>query len=233
MTATPPRSSGSSRACPSAAAPSAGCGGRGACRPSAGAGLRQHRARRPRHPALGAPRPRRRQSVRLARHGDPWPSSSAPSTMRRAPSWPCTSGPRRISTAISPCSGRLAACDGLPVTLYGDRLGIFVRNDAHWSARGGAPGRPAPHPVRPGPAGPRDRLHRRPLAPSQGPHRTPLGNPARSPRRRAAPARHPRPSRRPKPSCPPTSSTTTAASRSPRPTRPPPGAARPVTSPIA
>jgi transposase len=29
--------------------------------------------------------------------------------------------------------GRLAAQDGLPVTLYGDRLGVFVRNDAHWS----------------------------------------------------------------------------------------------------
>jgi transposase len=29
--------------------------------------------------------------------------------------------------------GQLAARDGLPVTLYGDRLGVFVRNDAHWS----------------------------------------------------------------------------------------------------
>jgi transposase len=29
--------------------------------------------------------------------------------------------------------GRLAAQDGLPVTLYGDRLGVFVRNDDHWS----------------------------------------------------------------------------------------------------
>jgi len=29
--------------------------------------------------------------------------------------------------------GRLAAQDGLPVTLYGDRLGVFVRNDAHWT----------------------------------------------------------------------------------------------------
>ena len=28
---------------------------------------------------------------------------------------------------------RLAAQQGLPVTLYGDRLGIFVRNDAHWT----------------------------------------------------------------------------------------------------
>ena len=29
--------------------------------------------------------------------------------------------------------GQLAARHGLPVTLYGDRLGVFVRNDAHWS----------------------------------------------------------------------------------------------------
>jgi len=29
--------------------------------------------------------------------------------------------------------GRLAARHGLPVTLYGDRLGVFVRNDAHWT----------------------------------------------------------------------------------------------------
>jgi len=29
--------------------------------------------------------------------------------------------------------GRLAARAGLPVTLYGDRLGVFVRNDPHWS----------------------------------------------------------------------------------------------------
>jgi len=29
--------------------------------------------------------------------------------------------------------GRLAERDGLPVTLYGDRLGVFVRNDAHWT----------------------------------------------------------------------------------------------------
>lgn len=29
--------------------------------------------------------------------------------------------------------GHMAARDGLPVTLYGDRLGVFVRNDAHWS----------------------------------------------------------------------------------------------------
>jgi transposase len=28
---------------------------------------------------------------------------------------------------------RVAAGSGLPVTLYGDRLGVFVRNDAHWS----------------------------------------------------------------------------------------------------
>lgn len=29
--------------------------------------------------------------------------------------------------------GALATRDGLPVALYGDRLGVFVRNDAHWT----------------------------------------------------------------------------------------------------
>jgi hypothetical protein len=29
--------------------------------------------------------------------------------------------------------GQLAARHGLPVSLYGDRLGVFVRNDAHWT----------------------------------------------------------------------------------------------------
>jgi len=40
---------------------------------------------------------------------------------------------------------RLAARDGLPVTLYGDRLGVFVRNDAHWSLEEELPG--AQHPT--------------------------------------------------------------------------------------
>ena len=93
----------------------------------------QHRARRPRRGRRRRPRPRRRQRVRLARH--------------RA---------RRVLLlgAIDDATGtvlalhfrpaedlhgyltllrRLAARDGLPVTLYGDRLGVFVRNDAHWS----------------------------------------------------------------------------------------------------
>jgi transposase len=29
--------------------------------------------------------------------------------------------------------GQLAACHGLPLALYGDRLNVFVRNDSHWS----------------------------------------------------------------------------------------------------
>ena len=59
--------------------------------------------------------------------------SSGRSTTRRAPCSPFTSGPRRTSTAISPCSGASPRGHGLPVTLYGDRLGVFVRNDAHWT----------------------------------------------------------------------------------------------------
>ncbi len=40
---------------------------------------------------------------------------------------------------------QLAARHGLPVALYGDRLGVFVRNDAHWSLEEELQG--APHPT--------------------------------------------------------------------------------------
>ena len=56
--------------------------------------------------------------------------------------------------------GRLAARDGLPVTLYGDRLAVFVRNDAHWTLEEQLQGDAASDPLRPGPARPRHRLHR-------------------------------------------------------------------------
>jgi transposase len=40
---------------------------------------------------------------------------------------------------------QLTAAYGLPVTLYGDRLGVFVRNDPHWSLEEELPG--AQHPT--------------------------------------------------------------------------------------
>ncbi|RPH70017.1 ISNCY family transposase [bacterium] len=93
---------------------------------------RQHRTRRPRQPAMG----------RLVLvDGSPF-------------DWLGTGTPRLLLGAIDDATStvlalhlrpaedlhgyltllqRLAQQHGLPVTLYGDRLGVFVRNDAHWS----------------------------------------------------------------------------------------------------
>ena len=132
MTATAPRSSGTSRACPSAGARSGGSGGPGACPPNAGAG--------------------RLSTAPAARAARPW----APSCSWTAASSTGSAPERRslllgaiddaTSTVLAlhfrPAEdlhgyltllGRLAARAGLPVTLYGDRLGVFVRNDDHWS----------------------------------------------------------------------------------------------------
>ena len=116
----------------SAATPSAASGGPSACRPSAAAGPRQHRARRPRRPAMG--------SLVLI-DGSPF-------------DWLGTGTPLLLLGAIDDATStvvalhfrpaedlhgyltllqQLAARMGLPVTLYGDRLGVFVRNDAHWT----------------------------------------------------------------------------------------------------
>ena len=82
---------------------------------------------------------------------------------------------------------------GLPLALYGDRPGVFVRNDAHWTLAEELRGTQDPTHLRAHSAGARHWLHRRPLPASQGPHRTLLANPARPPRQRAAPAHRPVP----------------------------------------
>jgi transposase len=92
----------------------------------------QHRTRRPRHPALGA---------LVLVDGSVF-------------DWLGTGTPLFLLGAIDDATGtvlalhfrpaedlhgyltllrRLAEAYGLPVTLYGDHLGVFVRNDAHWS----------------------------------------------------------------------------------------------------
>jgi hypothetical protein len=92
----------------------------------------QHRTRRPRRPARG--------SLVLV-DGSPF-------------DWLGTGTPRLLLGAIDDATSsvlalhlrpaedlhgyltllqRLAERHGLPATLYGDRLGVFVRNDAHWS----------------------------------------------------------------------------------------------------
>ena len=93
---------------------------------------RQHRARRPRHPAMG--------SLVLI-DGSPfdWLGTGTPLSCsghrRRDEHRPGAAPPARRGPAwlSHPARSRLAARHGLPVTLYGDRLGVFVRNDAHWS----------------------------------------------------------------------------------------------------
>jgi transposase len=93
---------------------------------------RQHRARRPRHPAMGA---------LVLIDGSPF-------------DWLGTGTPLLLLGAIDDATStvltlhfrpaedlhgyltllrRLAERDGLPVRIYGDRLGVFVRNDAHWT----------------------------------------------------------------------------------------------------
>ena len=132
MTATAPRSSGRSRASRSAARPSAASGGPSACPRSAAAGRRSTAPAAPRHAAMG--------SLVLI-DGSPF-------------DWLGTGTPRLLLGAIDDATStvlalhlrpaedlhgyltllhRLAERHGLPVTLYGDRLGVFVRNDAHWS----------------------------------------------------------------------------------------------------
>lgn len=92
----------------------------------------QHRARRPRRPAMG--------SLVLI-DGSPF-------------DWLGTGPPLLLLGAIDDATGtilalhfrpaedlhgylillgRIADAYGLPVSLYGDRLGVFVRNDAHWT----------------------------------------------------------------------------------------------------
>src|SRR3989441_559583 len=80
---------------------------------------------------------------------------------------------------------------GLPLELYGDRLNVFARNDAHWTLAEELQGHPGPHALRPHAADPRHWLHPGPLASSERPHRTALGHAPRSPHQRIAAARHP------------------------------------------
>ena len=74
-------------------------------------------------------------------------------TMLPAKSSPPSSSPRKPPTAISPCC-KLLRRYGVPIAFYGDRSGVFTRNDDHWSIeeqlagkrkRGGAAGSRAPH----------------------------------------------------------------------------------------
>jgi transposase len=93
---------------------------------------RQHRARRPRRPTMG--------SLVLV-DGSPfdWLGTGTPLLLLGAIDDATSTvlalhfRPAEDLHGYLTLLGRLAARHGLPVTLYGDRLGVFVRNDAHWT----------------------------------------------------------------------------------------------------
>jgi transposase len=92
----------------------------------------QHRARRPRHPAMGrlvlidgSPFDWLGTGTSLLLLGAIDDATSTVLALHLRP----TEDLHGYLTLLQ----RLADRHGLPVTLYGDRLGVFVRNDAHWS----------------------------------------------------------------------------------------------------
>jgi transposase len=93
---------------------------------------RQHRTRRPRRPAMG--------SLVLV-DGSPfdWLGTGTPMLLLGAIDDATSTvlalhfRPAEDLHGYLTLLGQLAARHGLPVTLYGDRLGVFVRNDTHWT----------------------------------------------------------------------------------------------------
>ena len=92
----------------------------------------QHRARRPRRPAMGS-------LVLVDGSQFDWLGTGTPLLLLGAIDDATSTvlalhfRPAEDLHGYLTLLGRLAARHGLPVTLYGDRLGVFVRNDAHWS----------------------------------------------------------------------------------------------------
>jgi transposase len=93
---------------------------------------RQHRTRRPRHPAMG-------RLVLVDGSPFDWLGTGTPLLLLGAIDDATSTV---LALHLRPAEDlhgyltllqRLAERHGLPVTLYGDRLGVFVRNDAHWS----------------------------------------------------------------------------------------------------
>ena len=112
----------------------------GAARPSGGAGPASTATRRtPDAARWAALVPRRRQPVRLARRPGPaLTAASAPSTMRPAPSWPCTSGPPRICTAMLTLLARASARAPRPARWPSTAIASASSSAtiAHWTPRG-------------------------------------------------------------------------------------------------
>ena len=92
----------------------------------------QHRARRPRHPAMGS-------LVLVDGSQFDWLGTGTHVLLLGAIDDATSTvlalhfRPAEDLHGYLTLLGRLAARHGLPVTLYGDRLGVFVRNDTHWT----------------------------------------------------------------------------------------------------
>lgn len=92
----------------------------------------QHRTRRPRHPAMGS-------LVLVDGSQFDWLGTGTPLFLLGAIDDATSTllalhfRPAEDLHGYLTLLGQLAAQHGLPVTLYGDRLGVFVRNDPHWS----------------------------------------------------------------------------------------------------
>ena len=92
----------------------------------------QHRTRRPRHPAMGS-------LVLVDGSQFDWLGTGTPRFLLGAIDDATSTllalhfRPAEDLHGYLTLLGQLGARHGLPVTLYGDRLGVFVRNDAHWS----------------------------------------------------------------------------------------------------
>ena len=93
---------------------------------------RQHRARRPRHAAMGS-------LVLVDGSQFDWLGTGRPVFLLGAIDDATSTvlalhfRPAEDLHGYLTLLSQIAARAGLPVTLYGDRLGVFVRNDAHWS----------------------------------------------------------------------------------------------------
>jgi transposase len=92
----------------------------------------QHRTRRPRQPAMG-------RLVLVDGSSFDWLGTGTPRLLLGAID-DATSGvlalhfrPAEDLQGYLTLLQRVVAQHGVPVSLYGDRLGVFVRNDAHWS----------------------------------------------------------------------------------------------------
>jgi transposase len=92
----------------------------------------QHRTRRPRHPAMGS-------LVLVDGSQFDWLGTGTPVFLLGAIDDATSTllalhfRPAEDLHGYLTLLAQLAAQHGLPVTLYGDRLGVFVRNDVHWS----------------------------------------------------------------------------------------------------